>query len=582
MRPLAAIARGLVGVVLCGIPLHAQSPADSLSAGVRALEGSLQRALSDEDRLAAAVPLAGLYARKSKATGDTHYLDQGENLLKQLAVSTTGSTQARALDAYGTFLADTGRDHEALEAYQRLDMLPAAQRNSISRRQYSSFLLNAAVVSERIGLETQAMDFMRRSLFYAPSSTAACSKAVRLALSIRERDAALKLLDQLIDYHATTCAGDMLQTLLRADAWRADVDAYPQLLTVWVRYLTDARISPEDYAREWILTPTSCGLCNQRLQAINFAMNGELKDFITNPHDAEQYATGWLVNGYARRQYARLAAVASKQYASVAGRDTTAARLLWAWNLDRRSVSNATDLLEIIAAYDMIPKWAEDALTILESLRVTELLTDDDDPLALVRFHDALGRVLLRRIERENNKAAVLMQWRTALAAYEHLDDAVRSKQHVVDLVARLATLELAQGCPDEARQHYLQASATYARLGNSPEAQSLLANAARLSTGGSSGELGRVTALVDLNANMPGPTPEAQADFVKAWIAADPEFRAATLDVHVLGNVLIVTGQVDTEIQLAALRQSISSIVGTRKIVLAVSASGPVDAVQR
>jgi tetratricopeptide (TPR) repeat protein len=573
--PLGIDMRSIVVMVaIAGWPLqvgHAQ-PAPSMSsltAGITALEQSLSRAKSDPERQTIAASLARLYVTKAGVDSALEYYARAEALLKNVVAQTSGATQLRALDELGRFLTDRGRLDDADATYARLEAAPG--RNTVNRREYATFLLHAAMPLERGGRDGEALAHYRRAIHQSPSLVAACESASELIAGAKDRASALALLDQLIDDHTLACADNMLGKVLRADEWRADTNAYQQLLTVWVRYLAEARVDPADYAREWRPSAVpNCELCNQRLEAVDFAMNGVIADLILDKPSADRFATGWLTGGYARSQYARLAAVAAKQYASTAGRDTVLLRLLWAWNLDRSSLPTTIDLLETLVLLEGQPRWATNIVDSLKARKV-DRLASPDEPFAVVRFHDVLGRVLAA----SGNIESAIAQWQLAVAAYNDLESAVRTEYPVPDLAARLATAEAAQGCFVDAKQHYVLAISTYARMTQLTEAASLLARLEELPPDGDGGRsVANLQELVDAQGLSVSASPERRVAYLRAWIAADPSFRRAELDVRALGQTLLVSGSIDTKARLAELRRSVSSIPGAPRIVTAVAVS--------
>jgi tetratricopeptide (TPR) repeat protein len=553
-------------------PGRAQQPVtsgSSLSAGINSLEQSLSRAQSDPDRLTISVSLARLYVTKAGVDSAPEYYARAETLLTNVVGQASGATELRALDELGRFLDARGRLDDAIATYARLEAVPG--RNVVSRREYATFLFHAAVALEKGGRDSEALVHYRQAIHRSQSLVAACESASELIVGAKDRNAALALLDQLIDDRTLACADTMLGKVLRADQWRADANAYQQLLTVWVRFLAEARVDPADYAKAWRPSATdTCELCNQRLTAIDFAMNGEITNLILDKATAERFATGWLTNGYARSQYARLAAVAAKQYASTAGRETVLLRLLWAWNLDRSSLPTTIDLLETLDSLDSQPPWA---INIIDSLKARngDRLASPDEPLAVVRFHDVLGRLLATN----GNIESAIGHWQSALAAYSGLESTVRAEYQIADLAARLAAAEAAQGCFSDAKQHYALAIGTYAHLTQLTEAASLLARLEELppdSDGAAS--VAYLRELVDAEGLSVSASPERRVAYLRAWIAADPSFRKAELDVKALGQTLVVSGSIDTKARLAELKRSVASIPGAPRIVTAVAVS--------
>jgi len=427
--------------------------ADRSKAGVQAAEveyrAALEKASAPQQRAASSLDLARFLAASAVEPDKRAEVDRLYNAAIQEA---SGPLRLEAHNSYGVYLLQQGNAGKAAA------VLSGAKEISgdVEPEARSRFLYNYAVALERSGRTQEASEAYQQSFDLDPGFMPACDAVFRTA-GPQPRVHAVERLLEAGDF-------DSARRYLRTSFETGPRESYPDLVVLWVRYLTAAKIGPgEDFRLQpnWL-----DGLAQERMRLVEQSYQGELP-LVVDPEEGRSVTRTWQGSEGSAQAFSDLLRMLGDGFL----RDGQAEQALHSYALAWSSAGNldaAVDLasLLLIAREKVDPQGQVlDRLVSILFEGKGQAYLQEDWP-TILRFHTVLGTIFERQGQwgSSGDPRSAVFQWEHALRAQERVQST--EKTLVPGLHAHLGTAYEAVGRKDEALEQFLLAGEQYVKLG--------------------------------------------------------------------------------------------------------------------
>lgn len=372
----------------------------------------------------------------------------------------SGRLRVDASNSYGVFLLQQGDAKKAASVLSILreeldgstDMEPAER---------SRFLYNYGVALERSGRAEEASMVYFQSFELDPGFMPACDAVFRTTGS----DSRARVVERLLEEGNLDSARDYLQASFQSGT----PESYPDLVVLWARYLTAAKVGPGEDFRNTLKLPPGWrdGPAGARIGLIEEAYAGELP-LVLDPDQGMLYASFWSDD---KEVFSNLLRMLGEGFLR-AGRHREALHsYALAWS-SARNMDAAVDLASLLLAkrekVDPQGQVIDQLVSILFAGKGEAYLGGDWPNI--LRFHTVLGTIFERqdRWGSSGEPRSAIFQWERALQALQRLEGTADAPDRNLapGLHARLGTAYEAVGRNKEAVSQFLLAGEQYVKLG--------------------------------------------------------------------------------------------------------------------
>lgn len=371
----------------------------------------------------------------------------------------SGRLRVDASNSYGVFLLQQGDSAKAASVLSTIKGELDSSKD-MEPEERSRFLYNYGVALEKSGQVEEASAAYLQSFELDPGFMPACDAVFRTAGS----DSRARVVERLLAEGNLDSARDYLKTSFKSGT----PESYPELVVLWARYLTAAKVGPgQDFRQAVGVTPGwGDGPAGARIGLIEKSYAGQLP-LVLNPDEGMLYASFWRDGKGSVEVFSNLLRMLGDGFLRAGQHQQALHSYALAWS----SVGNmdaAVDLASLLLAQRELVDPQGQVLDQLVSVLFQGkggAYQGNDWPNVL-RFHTILGTIFERQGKwgSSGEPRSAIFQWERALQALERVRTGEASL--APGLHAHLGTAYEAVGRKEEALAQFLLAGEQYVKAG--------------------------------------------------------------------------------------------------------------------
>lgn len=485
-------------------------------------------------------------------------LKEIHRLYAQAIAESSGTQRLEAYNSYGVFLLGQNEPERAaamlflaksaLELALSSDDLAHFWATRLEPLTHSRLLYNYGIALERSGDLEEAAPAFLQSFELDPSFMPACDAVFRTS-----RDLRVPVVERLLERGDLESVRDYLRK-----GFQGGTESYPELMELWARFLTAARIGPGQ-DRSFGVTPKwPVGNLTEQLVLIERAYGGQVP-LLLDPAEGKAFTEPWQETEGTARAFSGLLQMIGDELVRQGRPREALPRYALAWS-SAGNLEAATRLAGLLrsarAEVDPQGEVLDKLLAVFFGGAGTAYLAAAG-PGALP-FHTSLA--LLLESEEGANSAdgprSAVYQWERALAAAQQRQ---ANGEPVPGLHSHLATAYKQAGRTDEAVTHFLAAGDQYLALGRPEAAETQLVRAEELATGkpGDAVRLAGLRTAIQKAARPVAPGGRTDGDITNDLnyrLVSDPSLRGKDWDVITKSGTVTISlpqaglGEIDLE----------------------------------
>lgn len=400
----------------------------------------------------------------------------------------TGRLKVDASNSYGVFLLQQGDAAKAASVLSAVEGDLKVISGELEPEARSRFLYNYGVALEKSGQAKEASAAYLQSFELDPGFMPACDAVFRTAGS----DSRIRVVERLLAEGNLDSARSYLQTSFESGT----PESYPDLVVLWVRYLTAAKIGPGEDFRNTLKLPPGWkdGPAGALVGMVEKSYAGELP-LVLDPDEGSLYASFWRDD---KEVLSNLLRMLGEGFLRAGRYQQALHSYALAWS-SARNMDAAVDLASLLLTQrEKVDPQGQviDRLVSVLFQGKGEAYLGGDWP-NILRFHTVLGTIFERqgRWGSSDDPRSAIFQWERALRALQQ----VRTGEPNLapGLHAHLGTAYKAAGRQQEALAQFLLAGEQYVKAGWPETAMAPLRQAETLASSAGPQERKRLDDLV-------------------------------------------------------------------------------------
>ena len=413
----------------------------------------------------------------------------------------SGRLRVDASNSYGVFLLQQGDSAKAASVLSTIKGELDSSKD-MEPEERSRFLYNYGVALERSGQVEEASAAYLQSFELDPGFMPACDAVFRTAGS----ESRARVVERLLAEGSLDSARDYLRNDLKASFESGTPESYPDLVVLWARYLTAAKVGPGQDIRkavgisaDWVDGPAGA-----RIGMIEQSYAGKLP-LVLDPQEGMLYASFWRDGKGSVEVFSNLLRMLGDGFLRAGRHQQALHSYALAWS-SSENLDAAVDLASLLlAAREKVDPQGQvlDHLVSVLFEGKGQAYLGSDWP-AILRFHTILGTIFERQGKwgSSGDPRSAVFQWEHALNALERVP--AHDRNLAPGLHAHLGTAYEAVGRKKEALSQFLLAGEQYLKLGWPDTAATSLRQARILASSGGPEETRRLR-LIDLAVDTGG-----------------------------------------------------------------------------
>lgn len=384
-----------------------------------------------------------------------------ERLYNVAIQEASGRLKVDASNSYGVYLLQQGDAAKAASVLStvRGDLEASGELEPEAR---SRFLYNYGVALEKSGQAEEASAAYLKSFELDPGFMPACDAVFRTSGS--DLQGRVRVVERLLEEGSLDSARDYLKTSFESGT----PESYPELVVLWARYLTAAKIGPGQDIRKTVGISTDWvdGPAGARIGLIEKSYAGELP-LVLDPEQGFLYSSFWRDGKGSVEVFSNLLRMLGEGFLRAGQYQQALHSYALAWS----SAANADAAVDLASLLLAQREKVDPQGQVLDQL-VSVLFEgkggayQGNDWPNVLRFHTILGTIFERQGKwgSSGEPKSAIFQWERALRALERLP--AQERTLAPGLHAHLGTAYEAVGRKEDALAQFLLAGEQYVKAG--------------------------------------------------------------------------------------------------------------------